>query len=189
LSDLKNSVFFKDVMETFFSRIGGVIVAFIASIAVSKYSGSVMGLLISGAITLAVYSLPVYGTMWKIGNRDLNQATFGHIEKDVFRGFKVCLMTSIPWLLLGFILVLTRFGVFKYSINIIFKIVNPEIVPFINLIKNTQFVLEYSIIQVLGIALLTLIPPILGGIYYILGLNDFSPVQKIVYKKQEPKAK
>lgn len=179
---------FKSLLKPSFAffgyHIGCVILCEIFNIGLSSLYKTPLGMVGLAIILLIVYSLPIYNYMWGLGHRDRNKQSFGHMEKDNFRGFKIGLIGLTPIFIAAILFIVSRFGVF-YNFTMIFQLINSPIKPLMRLISNSTFVAEYSYLQVFSVALLTVIPAIIAGIAYIIGSKDFSISQYLMYKKDK----
>ncbi len=167
---------------------GGVVLSLIFCLGLSGLMTSVGGLITAQILILLVYSFPTYSAMWDYGHRDLNRFNYGHIKRDQFRGFKVSLISNIPVFILSLLFILSKFGLF-YNITILYKLINAEIWPLINLIQPWAYMDKFAIWQVFLVALLPIIPIFIAGGAYILGNHDYSPMQKLVYKNKKKPVK
>lgn len=178
----------KAVLSLLWSHCGGIIVALIFCVGMSPLMFG-NGLWISTPIVLLVYSLPVYRTMWEIGHADLNRANFGHITLNRWRGIQIGLLAMIPFFLTGVFFLLSKAGLFPNFV-VLYKFLNAELWPVINLIQISMYLPDYNWLQTIAVALLIhLIPVAVAEFAYQLGSRDFSIKQKLVYKgkKEGPK--
>ena len=185
---IKNSSLLKQAMGLLGSHFGGVLLSLIFCLGLASLMSNVWGLLVAQILVLFAYSYPTYATMWDYGHKDLNRFNYGHIPRDLYRGFKIGLVANIPVFILSILFILSKFGLF-YNIVIPFKLLNAEIWPLINLIQPWAYMDKYAYWQVFLVALLPLIPVLIAGGAYILGNHDYSPMQKLVYKNKKKPVK
>lgn len=178
----------KPAFSLFGCHVGGIVMGFIFCFGLTALFDSTWGLIASSILVLLIYSIPVYGNMWALGYKDTNREHFDRIDKDIFKGFKIGAIASIPSFILAILFILSKFNLF-YNFIFLYKLLNSELVPIINLIKNRPYLPEYSVFEVILIALLTLIPVGISGLCYIMGHNNFSPIYRLVYKKKENNTK
>lgn len=186
--NMERGSIFKTALSVFFTHIGATIMALIFCLGLSMLLIGTWGQIVSGVIVLLVYSIPLYSILWNTGNSDLNKQNFNRIEKDSFKGFKIGLLASVPVYVMTILFVLSKFGLF-YNFVIPFKLANAYVWPFMNIIRNTMYLPDYTVLEVIATALLTFIPAVLCGIFYIMGNKDFAPMQKIIYKKKKDSQK
>lgn len=167
------------------SHFGGVIIALLFCFGLSSLMVNPWGLVLAQVLTLIAFSFPVYSTMWEYGHKDKNRSNYGHIVLDKYRGVKVALIANSPFLLMSLLMLLSKFGLF-WNIIIPFKLVNAEVWPLINLIQPDAYLPSYTIWQMILVALLPILPLVIEGVGYIFGLNDYSPMAKLIYKKKKP---
>lgn len=183
----------KEIIEPALSILGshacGVVLAIVVCFGFSTFMGNTWGQIICGIIVFAVYLVPIYSIMWGLGYRDLNRQNFGRIAKDKFRGFKLALYGYIPVIVMAFLFIISKFNLF-YNFVIPFKLLNAGVWPFINLVKNKQYLPDYALWEIILIALISLVPIAMAGVFYMMGNRDYSPLQKLIYrKKNEDKSK
>lgn len=187
----------KEIIEPALSILGshasGVVLALVMCLSFSTFMGDPLGQIICGCIVFAVYCVPIYSIMWGLGYRDLNRQNFGRIAKDNFRGFKLALYGYIPVIVMAFLFIISKLNLF-YNFVIPFKLLNSGVWPFINLVKNKQYLPDYAMWEIILIALISLVPIVFAGIFYMMGNRDYSPLQKVIYRKkvdekEKPKAK
>ncbi|MFZ2538035.1 MAG: hypothetical protein WAX04_03955 [Oscillospiraceae bacterium] len=166
------------------AHVGGVLLSLIFCFGLAALMKNAGGLIIAQILILFVYSFPTYSTMWDYGHRDLNRFNYGHIKRDQLKGFKISLIANIPVFILSLLFILSKFGLF-YNIAIVFKLMNAEVWPLINLIQPWAYMNKFAVWQVFLVALLPLIPVLIAGGSYILGNHDFSPMKVIVYKNKK----
>ena len=138
----------KAVLSLLWSHCGGIIVALIFCIGMSPLLFG-NGLWISTPIVLLVYSLPVYRTMWEIGHADLNRAHFGHITLNRWRGIQIGLLAMIPFFLTGVFFLLSKAGLFPNFV-VLYKFLNAELWPVINLIQISMYLPDYNWFQAIS---------------------------------------
>ncbi len=182
---LNENSLIKPAISIFLRHLGGVIIAFIFFIGLSRFLvDNVTGQILCAILFLIVYSIPSYTALWSIGHSDLNKEKFGHLTKDNFKGLKIGLIASIPNYIFTLLFVLSKFNLFPYNLVVQFKFANAELVPLINLIEPKMYMEFFSVAEVFGIAALTLIPAVLCFFFYILGNRDFKPSHWLIYKKE-----
>lgn len=151
------------------------------------------GLYLAIPVILIIYSLAIYASMWAYGREDLAAAQSHYITLNRLHGLTVCLAGYLPFLIMGALLVLFKMDAFagvdfiqKYYV-VAFKFLNAEIWPIMNAIETSAFLPDISLVQAACMALLTLIPVVIGTVGYLLGTYDFSVTQKLIYKNKEKK--
>lgn len=185
---VKEVTMLKQATGLFGGHVGGIIIALILCFSLASLMMNPWGLVLAQVLIILAFSIPVYSTMWEYGHKDKNRSNYGHITLDKYRGFKVALIANIPFFAMSLLMILSKFGLF-YNIVIPFKLVNAEIWPLINLIQPSAYLNDYAIWQMLLVVLLPLVPVAVEGVAYIFGINDFSPLAKLIYKKKKPAPK
>ena len=179
----KHHIFFPAVSTLGYQLITILLCNFVC-ISFAGFMGSASGLVVVEVILLLIYFGIVYSSLWNQGREDNNLAHFGHIALDRWRGIKIGLLANIPFLLMGLLLVLSRFGLF-WNFVLIYKIANAAFWPLINLFESTLDVMDFAVWQVIVIALLPLLTAVVSQIGYLLGIKDFSIMQKLIYRNKK----
>ena len=149
------------------------------------------GLYVALPVILVVYSLGIYTSMWAYGKEDRIAADYHYITLNRLHGLGVCLIGYLPFLLMGVLLVAFNTDAFagvefiQNDYVVIFKFLNAGIWPIMNAIEVSASLTDITMFQAVSMALLTLIPVIVGTVGYILGTYDISLMQKLVYKNKE----
>lgn len=188
MNSKENSVF-KQSLGIFFRHIATLIIMIFVvfypfSVLLVKNDNLTLQI-ICAVVFLLSYSVPIYIGMWSIGNKDFHKQKIDNSKKELFKGFKIGLIASIPNFIVAIIFILSKLNLFPYNITIIFKFTNIELLPLINMISNKIYLPDLSLLQVISMSLLTLIPSILCGIYYIVGNYDINLSQRLVYKENK----
>lgn len=186
---LEKQPILKPAVSLLWNHVGGLLACVVVCIG-AGFAGLLQGngLWFSLIALLFLYSLPIYNNMWTLGHNDKNLADFGHIKLKPSRGILIGLLANSPNLLLGLLFFLSKFGI-GWNITVLYKFLNPEIWPLINLIQPEISMLDFTVWQALLVALLPLIPVVIAEISYYLGTRDFSIGHKLVYKDPSRKPK
>ncbi len=170
--------------------------------------------IIASLLCVVVYWGVINKPAWKLGNDDLNKVKFGHKEADLWRGFKIGLLTALPFIIMAVLLILSKLGYFP-NFYMLFKMVNGQFLPITNFLDGTylsqlceiQFGYDpYTGLQhivphvantidtigwgqLIGICALTLVTPLFCGIGYIIGYKDIVLIDRLVYKNRKKSAR
>lgn len=130
----------------------------------------------------------LYSLLWKRGDTDNNLATFGHIEREKYKGLKIGLLADVPFALLYLLLWADKLFGFSPAFSGLYKIANYYMFPLIDLCyKGAETSAEISVLGMLCL-LVTLIPiPLVAHIGYYCGNNEISLGDKFVYAKTKEK--
>lgn len=183
---MKEHAFYRQVLSFLAAHVGGIIVSIVFCLGLSGISGSLTGRIITQIVVFLAYSFPIYKAAWSTGGREANLADYNHIKLDKWRGFKVGLCANIPWLITGILMILSKYGLF-YNFMIPYKIINAEVWQLVNIIAPSIFLPDLSYLQVYAVAACTLIPVLLMGVFYILGIHRFAIVERIIYSNKDKK--
>lgn len=169
------------------AHFGGVIIAIVVCFGVSSLMLNPLGQVITQFLLLFAYSFPAYNVMWSLGNRDYNRFHFGHIKRDMYRGLQISLILIIPLAVISLLFMLSKLGAFP-EFTLIYRLINAHVWPMLNLIQP-QNRDPFSWWQAGLFMLIPLIMPVATStLGYFLGNNDFSPLQKLIYKGKKKKA-
>ena len=186
---LEKQPLIKPALSIMGAHFGGIIIALVLCFTLA-YLMTGGWLILMIPLILLIYSMPIYGTMWQMGTSDSNKANFGHIKLDRWRGAKLAAIGMSPWLVMGILFLLSKFGLF-WNFVIPYKLLNAEMWPIINAMESSMYLPDFTVGQAIIAALLPVIPIFIAELGYILGTKDFSITQHVVYsnkKKQVPAA-
>lgn len=185
---MREHAFHKQVLSFLSAHAGGVGVSIIFCFGLSGISGSIIGRVITQIAVFFAYAFPIYKAAWSTGGRDVNLANYNHIKLDKWRGFKVGLCANIPWIITGILMILSKYGLF-YNFMIPYKIINAEVWQLVSIIAPSIFLPDLSYLQVYAVAACTLIPVLMMGVFYIMGIHRFAIFERIIYKNKDNKNK
>ena len=128
----------------------------------------------------------VWQTVYEIGFRDSNMVRTGHMQKDLYKGFKMGLVANAPW----FIILVMSFVInMRFSI---YRVINSVYWTFLTVFCNafnnraaTIHMRDIGVLGIIGTVLLLLIVPAISGAVYLLGFSGIDLFSKIVYKKRK----
>lgn len=137
------------------------------------------GRILIGVICVLIYLGLIYSTAWREGDKDPNRVKYGHIKKCMAKGFAASLFTSIPFIII-------------YAVYLVTNLINPKdlsaiISAALFRATNIQFIVFNSdIVNLPILCFIFLLPlPIISGLGYIAGYKHFSITSKIVYKSKK----
>ncbi len=160
------------------------VLALIVTFSLVAVSESTIYLIAVGAFVLLMYWGIIGGPAYKLGNDDSNRVNFKRMEKDIFRGFKVGIVTFIYPAVQILIVILFKLGVIP-DLFFVYKLLNSHLLIPMNLVQNVGFVADASWGTIIIMLSFQLITPIFIGIHYILGFNNVSFLDKLIYKKTD----
>ena len=138
-------------------------------------------------VLLLIYSAFIYMAVYGYGDKDRTYIDRGYIKMDWFRGFKMGLIPSIPYVVSALFLLLCKLGVLP-DLFIIYGFFNAHIFPLINILVPDSTVvsmswLDYLLLLLLNVGLL----PLICGLSYISGVKRIMITENIVYEKKKNK--
>lgn len=147
-------------------------------------TGNVVFLIVSQIFCILILISFIYPEIWHIGTNDSNLVRFKHKKEDKFKGFKIGAVAAIPNYLLLIFLLIARLGAFPSFPTALYKFLNSSLYSFIDIILGGA--ITAADLSLWRLALLFLLPlaiPAVAGAAYLLGYNNFSIGEKLVYKK------
>ena len=148
-------------------------------------SGNALFLIISQVFAFSLFCGFIYPEIWHNGTTDSNLVKFKHKNEDKLKGFKIGAVAAVPNYLFLVFLVIAKLGVFPSFPVALYKFLNSSVYSFIQVIIGS--VITVSELSAWRLALLFILPlliPVVSGISYILGYNNISIGEKLVYKKK-----
>lgn len=135
-------------------------------------------------LMLVVLGIFPYNILWQFGNRDDTNVRYKGQRPDPYRGIKIGFLAMIPFALFWVLLLVARFidwnGYYQF-----FNLINSPFMPFNNLLLGTFESLKEVALWRFFLLLPTLLfVPIVSGIAYRMGGNQFSLVEFITFKKK-----
>ncbi len=150
----------------------------------SATTRTVMGIL-SQIIMLIVLGVFPYHILWQFGNRDDTNVRYKGQRPDPWRGVKIGCLAMVPFALMWVFLVVAKFA----GWNGFFQAYNIISFPYIH--YNTLVLGAFSSISEVAVwRLLLLLPtllfvPVVSGIAYRMGGNQFSIAEFLTFKKKK----
>lgn len=136
---------------------------------------------------LIVFAIFPYHILWEFGNRDDTKVRYKGQRPDPWRGFRVGGLAIIPYVVLWVLLLLVKFGMMPDSYAEIYRWVNIPFMPFINWVTFNGDLQNTAVWQLVLLLPMLLYVPIVCGISYRMGHNQFSIREHLVFaKKKEP---
>lgn len=170
------------------SHVVALILCLIFSFSFISLASTTIIYVLIGTFSIVMYFGLMGGGAWKLGNDDLNKVKFNRRKEDLFRGFKIGMLTCVPMFLMAIALLLAKAELLP-NFYIIYKILNGHMLAFINLIDGTfagvlaAYLTEVPWSRLVFVCLLNFITPIICGINYFLGYKDLMMMDKLIYKK------
>ncbi len=138
---------------------------------------------------IPLYVSLIYSPIWTEGDRNRNMVQFGHIERDKFKGLKIGLLLTIPYLLLNLMLTLSTCGVLP-DLFWLYKILNAHLWPLLNIlnpIREGMSAATMSVPALIVCWLTSLYPTVISVVAYALGYKGIMVVEKLIYKNKPHK--
>lgn len=128
-----------------------------------------------------------YSPLWNLGIKDNNAVKFGRSAEDKMRGFKIGLMTGVPYFIMCLVMLVLKFIPAVSVPSGLVGFLNAPFYTFIMLMLKGETIAECSVLSILGLLLIGLIMPIISHIAYNIGYKDISLEEKIFYKNKKEK--
>ncbi len=148
-------------------------------------TGNAVFLTVSQIFCLLILISFIYPNLWQLGTKDSNLVKFKHEKEDRLKGVKIGAVSVIP-LYLGLIaLAVFKAGAFVKFPVALYKTVHASFYSFIQLISGgAATVADLSVPRIILLFLLPLVIVAVSGGAYILGYNNYSLGEKLIYKKK-----
>lgn len=192
----KKNSFGKRVWANMTSQMGANVICIVVTLSLAGIFSNSFGQAALLLINSIIYYTAIYACMWDIGHRDSNRIRFGHETLDKYRGLKVSLVANIPVWGMWLVLVAGKFGAFNSfnevvgsGVVVVYKLLNPQLWPLMNMTGNTVLFDKMTFAQLAILFAAICIMPIVGQVFYILGIKDIAPLQKLIYKSDKKKGK
>ena len=121
----------------------------------------------------------IWHHIYSIGFKDSNMVKTGHLKKDIYKGFKIGVISQIPSAVFLAVSVITNL---KFSI---YRIVNSQYFWFLSAIAGKSQNMQMGVLKIVAFALFLFVVPVMSGIIYILGYNGVDIFSKLIYKNRK----
>lgn len=141
---------------------------------------------ITQLLLLVLLGVFPYHVLWSFGNRDDTNTRYRGQRPDPWRGVKVGLLAIAPFALIWLCLLISKFGLLPEAMLQVYRITAFPYYPLVSwLLGSATSSVEIAWWRI-GVLLLTyLFVPIMSGISYRLGGNQFSLTEFITFKKNK----
>lgn len=147
--------------------------------------GKVVFLGVTQVLSLMMVIAFASSSVYKQGFKDSNLVKTGHRKKDVLKGFKIGLISNIPFFALFVLAVVMACGVAPAFRTVWYAFLNSHYYSLIIwIVGKSESLSQLGLLQYIGLLLLQFAVPIISGISYILGFKEINLAEKIMYKKE-----
>lgn len=140
---------------------------------------------LSQIMMLIVLAIFPYHVLWEFGNRDDTKVRYKGQRPDPYRGFRVGAFAMVPYAVLWALLLLVKFGIVSDRYAEVYRWANVPFMPFINWVTSNGDMHNTAIWQFLLLLPMLLYIPIVCGISYRMGHNQFSIREHLVFSKKK----
>ena len=140
---------------------------------------------LSQIVMLIVFAIFPYHILWEFGNRDDTKVRYKGQRPDPWRGFRVGGFAMVPYALLWVLLLMTKFGVMPTGYVEAYRWINIPFMPFINWVTSNGDLQNTAVWQLLLLLPILLFIPVVCGIAYRMGHNQFSIREHMVFAKKK----
>lgn len=135
-----------------------------------------------------IFAVMVYRDAWAWGDRDRNAVQYGHIEKDLWRGFKIGCIAAIPSFLSFVFLIADKLFSLWEAYATVYRLLQVAFYPVIvwtlgRTVDTVSAALSWGGIAVSFVTVVAL--PVFAGVAYTLGYHQFSVGEHLVYKRKK----
>lgn len=140
---------------------------------------------ISQIMMLIVMAIFPYHILWEFGNHDDTKVRYKGQRPDPLRGYRVGALASIPYFVLWVLLLLTKFGIMPEGYTLVYRIATIPFMPFVNWMTANGMLQDTAVWQLFVLLLMVAYLPVVCGVSYQLGHNQFSIHEHLVFSKKE----
>ena len=141
--------------------------------------------ILSQIMMLVVLAIFPYHVLWQFGNRDDTNVKYKGQRMDLWRGFRVGAFAMVPYFVLWLLLLMAKFGVFPQGYSQVYRLVNISFMPFINALTYNGDLVKTAVWRIVALLPMLLYVPVVCGIAYRLGHNQFSIREHLVFAKKK----
>ena len=139
---------------------------------------------ITQILLLILFAIFPYHILWAFGNRDDTNIRYRGQRSDSWRGVKIGLLAVSPFALVWLFLLISKFGILSEPALQAYRLTAFPYYPYVNWVLGSA----KSSADVSWYRLLLLMPtffyvPVISGVSYRLGGNQFSFAEFITFKK------
>lgn len=140
---------------------------------------------ITQILLLVLFGIFPYHILWAFGNRDDTNTRYRGQRPDSWRGVKIGFLAIVPFALVWLCLAISKFGILPEAMVQAYRITAFPFYPYVNWLLGSAV----STVDIAWWRILLLLPtflfiPIISGISYRLGGNQFSLSEFITFKKR-----
>ena len=133
-------------------------------------------------IVLAIFP---YHILWDLGNRDETRVRYKGKQPEPLRGYLIGLLASIPYVVLWALLWLAKFEILPDNYSSFYRLAVAPFMPYINWVMPSNSMTETAVWQIVAVAASLLYVPVVCGVSYQLGHQQFSIRERLVFAKQK----
>ena len=139
---------------------------------------------ISQIMMLIILAIFPYHILWEFGNRDDTRVRYKGQRPDPIRGYRIGFFASVPYLILWVLLLLTKYGIMPTGYTQVYRLATFAFWPFVNWLTSNGNLQETALWQLLLLLLTVVYLPVVCGISYQMGHQQFSIREHLVFAKK-----
>lgn len=140
--------------------------------------------IVSQIMMLIVLAIFPYHILWEFGNRDDTNVRYKGQRLDPLRGYKIGALASLPYAVLWGLLLLTKCGVMPATFTEVFRWATVPFMPFVNWVTANGNLAQTTVWKIVALLPMVAYVPIVCGISYQLGHQQFSIREHLVFAKK-----
>jgi|GEM_PF-2625145 len=141
-----------------------------------------LGRFLGQVINLIIVISLSYVPMWNEANNDVNKINYERMRRDDFLGLKYGIIAAIPGIAVYLMLLLSVFGITGEGYFSLYRFLNPIFLPLnISIMSPNLTMNEIGILPVLYAGFEMLLPIVICGFAYALGLRRYSLSERFIY--------
>lgn len=139
---------------------------------------------LSQVMMLIVFAIFPYHILWEFGSRDDTKVRYKGQQLDLYRGFRVGAFATVPHMILWALLLLVKLGLMPDQYAEIYRWLNIPFMPYINWVTSNGDMSNTAFWQLWLLIPILLYIPIVCGVAYRMGHNQFSVREHLVFAKK-----
>lgn len=139
---------------------------------------------VSQIMMLIVFAVFPYHIMWGFGNRDDTNVRYKGQRLDLYRGFRVGAFATVPYAVLWCLLWLAKVGFLPQGYVQVYRWATIPFMPYVQWVMPATTLQDTTVWQILLLLPTLLYIPLVCGISYRLGHNQFSIHEHLIFAKK-----
>ncbi len=140
--------------------------------------------IVSQIMMLIILAIFPYHVLWEFGNRDDTNVRYKGQRLDPYRGLRVGAFAMVPYAILWVLLVIAKYGILPEGYAQVYRLATIPFMPYVQWVMPSALP-NTTLGQLLLLLPMLLYIPLVCGISYRLGHNQFSIREHLVFAKKD----